>query len=515
VQPDNYPFLLTILLALPLLGMIVISVSNEKAARAWAISFSIALFALSVFIGLGFKSSLPGFQFQQQARWITQPLPVEYHVGIDGFSLSLVILTTFVTLMAVLASDTITKRPKLYYSMVMLLTVAILGVFISLDLLQFFIFYELELVPMYFLIAIWGGARRDYAAMKFLLYTFFGGVLMLASLLYIFLQLSADNPATTLNMLELAQRCPLLPKFIQGFGFLGFFLAFIIKLPSFPFHTWLPDAHVEAPTPISMILAGLLLKMGSYGLVRICMSFFPNVFVDYGQWIMLLGAFNIVWAALACLVQKDMKRIIAFSSVSHMGFVLLAIGCLSAAALNGAIFQMISHGVVSAALFFLVGTIYERCHTRDLDEIGGGLAKQMPYLFYFWMLATMANLGLPGLSGFVGETGVFYGAYCSPMVATLSHGLLAKAAVVFATFGVVLTAGYMLWLLKRLFYGPELAKWAGHLSDARINEKLIAWSLSLVIIGLGVYPLILTRQYNSVSDSITSLIGTRFNISFR
>jgi proton-translocating NADH-quinone oxidoreductase chain M len=406
-------------------------------------------------------------------------------------------------------------RPKLYYSMVMLLTTSILGVFMSLDLLQFFIFYELELVPMYFLIAIWGGPRRDYAAMKFLIYTFLGGVLMLGSLLYVYMQVSQDNPGITFNMIDLATKCPALPKFVQGLGFLGFFLAFIIKLPSFPFHTWLPDAHVEAPTPISMILAGLLLKMGSYGLVRICMGFFPNVFADYGFWIMLLGAFNIVWAAIACLVQQDMKRIIAFSSVSHMGFILLAIGSLSPFALNGAIFQMISHGVVSAALFFLVGAIYVRCHTRQLDEIGGGMARQMPMLFYFWMLAALANLGLPGLSGFVGETGVFYGAYASPMASSPGHGWIATAAVLFATTGVVLTAGYMLWLLKRLFYGDQLEKWAGHLFDAKPTEQFIAWCLSISIIGLGLYPLILTKQFNPISDAISNLSSARLKISMR
>ncbi len=229
--------------------------------------------------------------------------------------------------MAVLASESIKERPKLYYSLVMLLTLSLLGVFLSLDLLQFFVFYELELIPMYFLIAIWGGPRRNYAAMKFLLYTFLGGVFMLAAIIYTYTQLFHDDPSTTFNIITLSQRCPLLPKMIQAFAFFGFFLAFIIKLPSFPVHTWLPDAHVEAPTPISMILAGLLLKMGSYGLVRICVGFFPSAIVDYGQWIMVLGAFNIVWAAMACLVQKDMKRIIALSSVSHMGFVLLGIAC--------------------------------------------------------------------------------------------------------------------------------------------------------------------------------------------
>jgi NADH-quinone oxidoreductase subunit M len=307
-------------------------------------------------------------------------------------------------------------------------------------------------------------------------------------------------------MLTLARTCPYLPKAIQAIAFLGFFLAFIIKLPSFPVHTWLPDAHVEAPTPISMILAGLLLKMGSYGLVRICLGFFPAALIGYGKWIMLLGAFNIVWAAIACLVQKDMKRIIAFSSVSHMGFVLLGISCVSAMALQGAVFQMVSHGVISALLFFLVGTVYERCHTRNIDEIGGGLAKQMPVLFYFWMFACLANLGLPGLSGFVAETAIYYGSFTSVMVSTLVHGILGKPVIIFATFGVVLTAGYMLWLIKRIFFGPELSKWAGHLTDARPNEKIVAWSLAVVVLMLGVWPMMLAGQYNPSTEALTNLL---------
>jgi proton-translocating NADH-quinone oxidoreductase chain M len=509
----QFSWLLTIILTLPLVAMAIIALVDQKFARPIAIAVASAILALSLWVWSQFNVNAPGFQFQQQGTWISAPLPLQYHVGIDGFSLCLVLLTTFVTWTAVLASDTVTTRPKLYYAMVMLLTTAILGVFMSLDLLQFFIFYELELIPMYFLIAIWGGPRRDYAAMKFLIYTFLGGVFMLGSLLYVYMQVCIENPGSTFNMIDLAAKCPGLPKFIQGLGFLGFFIAFIIKLPSFPFHTWLPDAHVEAPTPISMILAALLLKMGSYGLVRICMGFFPNVFADYGHWIMLLGAFNIVWAAIACLVQQDMKRIIALSSVSHMGFILLAIGSLSACALNGAIFQMISHGVVSAALFFLVGTIYERCHTRQLNEIGGGLARQMPIVFYFWMLAALANLGLPGLSGFVGETGVFYGAYSSPMSNSPAHGSVAQAAVLFATIGTILTAGYMLWLLKRLFYGEELPKWAGHLFDAKPNEQFVAWCLSLAIVGLGIYPLVLIDQFNLISTKITSITTSRLKIS--
>ena len=388
---------------------------------------------------------------------------------------------------------------------------SLLGVFLSLDLLQFFVFYELELIPMYFLIAIWGGPNRNYAAMKFLIYTFLGGIFMLAGIIYLYSQLITFDPNANFDMLSLAQRCPLLPKIMQAVAFFGFFIAFVIKLPSFPVHTWLPDAHVEAPTPISMILAGLLLKMGSYGLVRICLGFFPGVIAEYGNWIMLLGAFNIVWAAMACLVQKDMKRIIAFSSVSHMGFVLLGIACISSLALQGAVFQMISHGIISALLFFLVGTIYERCHTRDLGEIGGGLAKQMPVLFYFWMFASLANLGLPGLSGFVAETAVYYGSFTSLLVSSAVKNIFGQPIVIFATFGVVLTAGYMLWLLKRIFFGPELSKWAGHLFDAKPTEKFIAWSLSIVVLALGIFPLFLTEQYNYATETLNRVATVQFN----
>lgn len=460
-------------------------------------------------------------QFVQKLTWFSTPVPVQYHVGVDGMSLCLVILTAYVVFMSVLASQHIgEKRPRLYYSMLMLLTTSILGVFISLDLLQFFVLYELELVPMYFLIAIWGGPNRDYAAMKFLLYTFFGGVLMFGGLLWLYFQLQLNGvQPLSFDMIELAKQGSSLMRPAQAIACLGFFLAFIIKLPSFPFHTWLPDAHVEAPTPVSMILAGLLLKMGSYGLVRICLGFFPEMISNWAPYIVLLGGFNVVWAAIACLVQTDMKRIIAFSSVSHMGFVLIGLGSMSAAALNGAIFQMISHGVISAALFFLVGCVYDRCHTRDLREIGGGLAKQMPYIFYFWMLAAMANLGLPGLAGFVAEVIVFYGTYTSPM-AMFGIGAdpyMVRFALVFAATGVILSAGYMLWLLKRLFYGPEQPKWIGHLTDMNCTERLVAVGLSVFIIALGVAPRMVTNAYTPYSDQVAksiqdTLLSNRVNV---
>lgn len=497
--------LLTILFLVPLLGVLAIGCGPESAARKMAIAFSSAMCAMSVWLLTQFDlSKAADFQMVEKLPWFSQPFPVQYYVGVDGMSLSLILLTAFVTLMSVLASTSIgDNRPRLYYSMLMLLIFSVQGVFLSLDLLQFFVLYELELVPMYFLIAIWGGPRRSYAALKFLIYTFFGGVLMLAGLVYMYTQMGVGATGrATFDMVELASLTQLLPKDIQVLACLGFFLAFIIKLPSFPVHTWLPDAHVEAPTPISMLLAGLLLKMGSYGLVRICLGFFPYFFIDYGPQIIALGAFNIVWAAAACLVQQDMKRIIALSSVSHMGFVLLGVASLSSAALNGAIFQMVSHGVISALLFFLVGTVYERTHTRQLGEIGGGLAKQMPTLFYFWMLGCMANLGLPGLSGFVAEAAVFYGSFTSPMAQSVTSGHIVQGWIILAGLGVILTAGYMLWLIKRLFYGMELDKWKGHLSDATSTERIVAYSLSFSILALGIYPLMLSKYSAPLADKM-------------
>ena len=454
---------LTILVLLPILAALVIPLIPQRAAKPVAWLVSIGMLIVSVFQLFNFNLGVHGYQYEYKVVWFTQPFPVSWHVGVDGMSLALVVLTTIVTLMAVMASERIGEtRSNLYYSMVMLLTASILGTFVSLDLLQFFVFWELELAPMYFLIAIWGGPNRSYASMKFLLYTFFGGIFMLGGLLYLYFQLGITGLPHTFDMVQLQTYAPQLSRGVQVVASLGFLLAFCIKLPSFPFHTWLPDAHVEAPTPISMILAGLLLKMGSYGLVRIVLGFFPDVVVQYGSFLIALGCFNVVWGAVACLVQMDMKRVIAYSSVSHMGFILMGLGSLSAGALNGAIFQMVSHGFISAALFFLVGVIYDRVHTRNIAEIGGGLANEMPTTFYFWMLAALANLGLPALAGFVAEATCFYGAYTSPMASAFPY---VHGWIIFACTGVVLSAGYMLWLLKRLFYGSGNPRWVGHLTD--------------------------------------------------
>jgi len=502
---------LTILLLIPIIGSLLIPLCPAKASRNIAIVLGWVMLLISGYLALNFSPG-HGMQFIHRISWFKTPFPVEYHVGIDGMSLCLVLLTTIVTLMAIVASKKYGEtRSQLYYSLVMLLTASILGTFVSLDLIQFFVFWELELAPMYFLIAIWGGPRRSYAAMKFLLYTFFGGIFMLAGMLYLYFQLGANGLEQTFNMLRLPELAPTLPRQAQALAALGFMLAFCIKLPSFPFHTWLPDAHVEAPTPISMILAALLLKMGSYGLVRIGLGFFPDVIAQFGGFLIALGAFNVVWAAVACLVQNDMKRIIAFSSVSHMGFILIGLGSLSAGALSGAIFQMVSHGFISAALFFMVGVVYDRVHTRDIPEIGGGLAKQMPTAFYFWILAAMANLGLPALAGFVAEVTVFYGAYTSPIADSLPW---VRGWIIAAGLGVILSAGYMLWLLRRIFYGDENPRWVGHLTDMTHQERFVGSVLAAFIVLLGVYPMCLTHFYTDVSDSMAKKAATRVSSDF-
>ncbi|MGE0200848.1 MAG: NuoM family protein [Candidatus Melainabacteria bacterium] len=437
--------------------------------------------------------------------WIPS-LSINYALDTDGLSTTLVFLTTFLMLMASVASLTnIAKRVKLYYAMIFILTTSILGVFLARDLFLFFLFWELELIPMYFLIAIWGGPRREFAAMKFVLYTLFGSVFLVAGILALYFTTKASGLVPhgyfLFSSVEtvLASSRSLLPMGSQILIFIAFFITFAVKLPMVPFHTWLPDAHVEAPTPISMLLAGILLKMGSYGLLRFCFGFFPHAAEVLVPYIALAATINIVYTAGVALVQEDMKKLIAYSSVSHMGFVLLGLSALNAAGFNGAVFVMFAHGLVSAALFMCVGTLYRRTHSRLISDYGG-FGSQTPVLFYFFLFMGMASLGLPLLVSFASETLVFYGAYISRAFTQvqLAWNLILPWSIqtltVISALGVVIGAAYTLWLLKRLFYGPLQERWKS-LPDASPSEVFVLATLAILVLLFGFFPQSLISQF--------------------
>ncbi len=484
-----------ILLISSIAGLAVAILPNMEESKARTICLYSSLATLFIAIRqyfIYFDSSNTGIQLVEKYDWIGK---IQLSLGVDGLGFSMVLLMAILMPVCLIASKPIAekKQARLYYSLIMFLSVAVYAVFMAQDIFLFFLAWELELVPMYFLIAIWGSKNRNYASMKFLIYTFAAGVALLVA---IFGLLSATGFATY-DMVDLSHLSKGLALSTQTFLFAMFALCFLVKLPSIPFHTWLPDAHVEAPTPVSMLLAGILLKMGCYGLLRFGLEFFPIVVVKFAPWIAIFGAINIIYAAYAALIQKDMKKLIAYSSVSHMGFVLLGLGALNSAGYNGAAFQMFSHGLISAALFMLIGMIYERAHTREISELGG-LAKVMPKTYYIFIMAAMANLGLPGLSGFVGESLVFYGSYTAVLDAPVF-----KICTAVAALGVILTAAYMLWLNQRVFYGKINEKWMT-LTDIRASEVLV---LSVLLGGsliIGFYPKFINKIYEPQLSSLTS-----------
>jgi len=476
----------------------------EKGCRNVSLLFSGLILLVSLFmIFYRFDPTLTSLQYVENYKWFGDT--IRFKLGTDGLSASMILLMAILLPVTIIASEPIAQeKPKFYYSMLMLLTTSVMGVFMAQDLFLFFLFWELELVPMYFLIAVWGGPNKDYASIKFLIYTFVAGACLFAGVLIIFFA----SGAGTFDMEVLFGQAKNLSHNFQMLCFLLLFICFIVKLPSFPFHTWLPDAHVEAPTPVSMLLAGILLKMGGYGIYRLCVGLFPNILIELALFIAILGAVNIVGAAIACLVQDDMKRIIAYSSVSHMGFVLLGIASLTSAGFSGGIFQMFSHGLISAALFMLVGTLYERTHTRKISDYGG-VAKYMPKCFYFFLLAAMANLALPALSGFVGESLVFYGAFSSKFFAlfpTKFYFNFGQICVLFSAMGVVLTAAYMLWLIQRVFMSDPNTKWS-NLSDLRGSEIFVLGSLLVLVIVFGVYPSWLSNLYEPSSTHLVEYVS--------
>jgi len=494
--------MLSILVFFPLLAAVMFAFMPEdrKLLNTFSGVTSGALFVLSVIFWL--SSTRAGIYPIETHAWLSE-LGISYSMGVDNLSWVLVLLTTFLVFMAVIASfTTIDKRLRLYYSMLFTLTGAILGVFLARDLFLFFLFWELELIPMYLLIAIWGGPRREYAAIKFVLYTLFGSVFMLAAILGLFFYTKAMLGFSTFDFTHLSLAHTFgLPVTAQVLMFLGFFIAFAIKLPMVPFHTWLPDAHVEAPTPVSMLLAGILLKMGAYGMLRFCFGWFPEAATILAPYLVLFGVINILYTAGVALAQSDLKKLIAYSSVSHMGFVLLGLGALNAIGFNGAVFQMISHGLISAGLFMIVGTIYTRTHTREIAEMGG-FGKVMPTVFCFALLISLASLGLPLLAGFPAETLVFYGAFLSkafhsiPWFGGGSLPFTIQSLTMCAAVGVILGAAYLLWMLARVFNGPIFPKWET-LTDAVPSEVFVLGCLSLFIIGFGIFPNWVAWQFES------------------
>ncbi|WP_088078115.1 NADH-quinone oxidoreductase subunit M [Bacillus alkalicola] len=505
--------ILSVLVFLPLAGaLLILTIPKEhkNVIRSIATATAIVALLISLVIWGMFDRGASGLQFAQTVPWIELFfLQINYEIGIDGLSMPLLVLTTVVTTLAIFASFTIQTRVKEFYVWTMVLLTGMLGVFVALDMFLFFLFFELTLIPMFFIIGIWGGKEKIYASFKFLIYTGLGSAVMFLTFITIFYQgfLASGQTQLTFSIIELAQifanpaNPEILTSGLRAGLFLALFIAFAVKLPIFPFHTWLPNAHVEAPTAASMILAGVLLKMGGYGLIRVGIGIFPDQAQRFALLIAILGLVNIIYGALLALVQTDLKRLVAYSSISHMGIVLIGIASFTASGMQGAIFQLVSHGFISALLFFMVGAIYERTKTRTISELGG-LSKTVPILAGFTIAAAMASVGLPGLSGFVSELLAFIGVFGA------SAEILpaAKTIGVIAGLGIILTAAYLLWALQRTTFGPMDEKYSG-LPDARPMEYIPMIGLLGFSILIGVYPNILSDVINITVIDILSKIG--------
>lgn len=483
--------ILTYMIFSPLVGMLLILFlknENVKAIRFISSFFTFIPLVLSLILLKNYDPSTSQMQFKEYYEWIPS-LGVSYHLGVDGLSVPMLFLTALLSFVSIIASFNITYRVKEYFAFFLLLTTGMLGVFAALDFFLFYIFWEVMLVPMYFLIGIWGGSRKEYAAIKFFLYTLFGSVFMLVGILALYFTVEPH----TLNMMELISKAPTLARGFQLLAYVAFYLAFAIKVPIFPFHTWLPDAHVEAPTAVSVILAGILLKMGIYGLLRVSYPMFPQAAIYFAFPLAILALINIVYGALVCMAQKDLKKLVAYSSVSHMGYCILGIAAITVTGISGCVFQMVSHGLITGALFLLVGVLYDRAHTRDIDAFGG-LWVKLPVYSGIMTLFCMGSLGLPGLSGFVSEFMVFIGSFPAfPII------------VAVAVLGVVITAGYFLRMIQRMFLGQFNTKWEG-LTEISGREIFTVTPLAILMIFIGVYPLPLANMIKATLENIVHLV---------
>ncbi len=490
--------ILTIITFMPAAGAVLLLLYGRehiRSVRAIALVVTLLTFVFSLHLIAHFDSSNPDFQFAVKVPWMPS-YGISYSLGIDGISMFLILLTTLLSPLAVLASWSIHERLKEYFIFMLLLETGMIGVFASLDLFLFYVFWEIMLIPMYFLIGVWGGERRIYAALKFVLYTMVGSVLMLVAIIALYFMHGDATGTFTFSYPQiqsaLASGRMVLSPVIEQWLFIAFFLAFAVKVPLFPFHTWLPDAHVEAPTAGSVLLAGVLLKMGTYGLIRFNLPLFPHMSHLFAPLISLLAIVGIVYGALVAMVQPDMKKLVAYSSVSHMGFIVLGIFSFNPQGVEGAVYQMLNHGISTGALFLIVGMIYDRRHTRMIDEFGG-LANRMPLYAAFFLVVTLSSIGLPGLNGFVGEFLILLGTF------GVSH---ARAAV--AALGVILSAVYMLWMYQRVIWGEIKNDRNAALLDLGGRERVMLIPLLIMMLWMGMYSNFFLRPMDS---SVSKLLN--------
>jgi NADH-quinone oxidoreductase subunit M len=497
------PGLLSAVTFLPAAGallLVLVPRGREALVRGLGLAVAVATFALSVPLYTGFEAARPDYQFQEFATWLPA-LGAAYHVGIDGISLLLVLLTTLLTPVALgSAWHAVEDRTKEFVITVLLLETGMLGVFVSLDLFLFYVFWEAMLIPMYVVIGVWGGANRIYAAIKFVLYTMVGSVLMLLAILVLYYQHGAATGLFTFDVPTLA-RYVVEPGLAQDAMFLAFALAFAIKVPLFPLHTWLPDAHVEAPTAGSVILAGVLLKMGTYGFLRFCLPFFPDATLRFAPLILGLAVIGIVYGAWVSTVQPDLKKLVAYSSVSHLGFVMLGIFTLNQQGMVGAAIQMVNHGLSTGALFLMVGMLYERRHTRLIADFGG-LWAVMPAFSALFLVVSLSSLGLPGLNGFVGEFLILVGAF-------QESAWLAAAA----TTGIVFGAVYMLWMYQRVVFGPLTHEANRRLADLSPREWGVLLPVLVLIVWIGVYPVAFTRPLEASVEALRTAVDAKAGVA--
>jgi NADH-quinone oxidoreductase subunit M len=479
---------LTLLIAIPAVTALVIALlpsDNRVLVRGVALVGSLTAFAASLGVLVRFNAQA-GFQLIENASWIPE-WGITYRLGIDGISLFLVMLTTFIMPVIVLAAWEQEVRFKGFFASLLLLEASLIGVFLALDLILFYLFFEIMLVPMYGLIGIWGGANRRYAAIKFFLYTLVGGFLMLVAILYLYFQPGGG----TFGYTELLVVARSLDTTAQTLVFLCFFAAFAIKVPLFPFHTWLPDAHTEAPTAGSVILAAVMLKIGGYGFLRFSLPMFPVATARLAPWILTLGVIGVLYGALVAMVQRDIKKLVAYSSVAHLGFVVIGIFALSDIGAAGSVVQMVNHGLSTGALFLLIGFLYDRTHSREIADYSG-LLKAMPIFGGLFLFTVMSSVALPGLNGFVGEFPILLGTYQT-----------VPWAAVLATFGVILAALYLLWAYQRMFHGPVEGRALG-LVDLNVREIVVMTPLVVLMLVIGLYP---KPIYDRVNPSVEQVIA--------